>query len=178
MQCNFSIDQMKFLKVQSTDPEIKKGVCTGMVMEWLRREMTGEPQEFLFYKNTHNFASRHRALNDYQKIKNTLSLSFKSDFHKSTIQDPFNSTEFRYRMGKVVFGYFHIMIYSPWGRGHSIGMSIKNGVYRILDPNYGEFETIGKQSSNEALLKCQNLIFNYYPLANIPYMQITELNIK
>lgn len=178
MQHNFLINQMKFLKVQSIDPEIQKGVCTGMVMEWLKREMTGKRQEFLFYKNTYQFASEHRAITENHRITNKLSLAFKSDFFTSIPRTPFNTIEFKDRLVAVKSGFFLIILYGSWAPGHSIGLSIKNGTYKILDPNYGEFETIVKQSSNEALLKCQNHIFNYYPLANIPYMQLTELKIK
>jgi len=172
------MNQRAFLKKQAVDIDTRKGVCAAMVIEWLTRELSGKQQGFLFYKNAYQFASYQRALTYRCLIKNTTDLEFKSDRFRSIPGTSFNSYDLRNSFGMAKSGAFLVQMYSSLNWMYCIGIYMSNGVYKIFDPDYGEFQEKNKNNHRQALLECQKHIFQYYSILEAPYMKLTEITDK
>lgn len=184
MKRNFSLDQRNVISNHNLniDTDIKDGLCAGMVLEWLRREVLDQRQSGVRYRDATAFSPRQRSFDMHYETKDKLPLALKSDRYTSTFIAESDSKLLSYHLRSVRSGVFCLGLfpYSCESDAHMIGLSIDEdyGRYRLFDPNHGEFETVNTHIPNMALQKCQKYISTNYPFARYPRMQVYELKKK
>ncbi|RJT40152.1 hypothetical protein [Rahnella woolbedingensis] len=182
MKRNFAIDQNKILQEHNLtiDPDIRDGLCAGMVIEWLRREISGQRQSGIRYRHAEDFTSRQRSFDLHYEVKKELPLALKSDSFTSTLICNSKAQDLSFHLRAVSAGFFCLGLFpdAEHLNGHMIGLAIEDGRYRIFDPNHGEFETTNKHVPNMALLKCQKFISTHYLSVSSARMEIYELKRK
>jgi|SRR5471032_521235 len=177
MKVNFSINQIASLRAQSIDPDLQQGVCTAMVIDWLKRELNGEPQRYSYYRNAYQFASRQRGLEVRNLMRNPSGPIFKSERLQSMVWAPIGYSQFVDELLPVRTGVFIIDLipFDISGESHCLGLSIAKGKYKLLDPNYAEYQAGNISNGTQALSEFMRHMQEHYYNRGLKRIKITEL---